>query len=80
MDNPEVCPHGHPIPTADLSIADLDGTPLAEHGAGERVEVLRVAEDDEKLLGYLASLGHVPRRARCASSRSRRSTGRSCCP
>lgn len=60
MDNPEVCPHGHPIPTADLSIADLGGTPLEQHGAGEVVDVLQVAEDDEKLLGYLASLGMFP--------------------
>jgi DtxR family transcriptional regulator, Mn-dependent transcriptional regulator len=60
MDNPEVCPHGHPIPSADLSIAELAGTPLAEQTKGDRVIVLRVAEDDEKLLGYLASLGMFP--------------------
>jgi DtxR family Mn-dependent transcriptional regulator len=60
MDNPEVCPHGHPIPRSDLTIAELHGTPLAEHRAGERVEVLRVAEDDEELLTYLASLGMFP--------------------
>ncbi|HEY3318228.1 MAG TPA: metal-dependent transcriptional regulator [Coriobacteriia bacterium] len=60
MDNPEVCPHGHPIPTADLSIAELAGTPLAEHAAGEHVEVIRVAEDDEQLLAYLASHGLFP--------------------
>ena len=60
MDNPEVCPHGHPIPRSDLSIAALSGAPLASHGAGEHVEVLRVAEDDEPLLTYLASLGLFP--------------------
>jgi DtxR family transcriptional regulator, Mn-dependent transcriptional regulator len=60
MKNPAVCPHGHPIPSADLAIAELAGTPLASHGAGESVEVLRVAEDDERLLAYLASLGLFP--------------------
>jgi DtxR family Mn-dependent transcriptional regulator len=60
MDNPEVCPHGYPIPRSDLSIAELDGTPLSEHAASEQVEVLRVAEDDEQLLTYLASLGMFP--------------------
>lgn len=60
MDNPQVCPHGHPIPDADLAIAELAGTPLSEHRAGEQLEVLRVAEDDEKLLAYLASLGMFP--------------------
>jgi DtxR family Mn-dependent transcriptional regulator len=60
MDNPAVCPHGHPIPSAELDIAELHGTPLSEHDAGEKVEVLRVAEDDDRLLGYLASLGMFP--------------------
>lgn len=60
LENPEVCPHGHPIPTSDLTIAALHGTPLSEHAAGEWLEVLRVAEDDEELLGYLASLGMFP--------------------
>jgi DtxR family transcriptional regulator, Mn-dependent transcriptional regulator len=60
MDNPEVCPHGHPIPRSDLSIAALTGSPLATFGPGDVVHVLRVAEDDEALLGYLASLGMFP--------------------
>lgn len=60
MDNPEVCPHGHPIPNSELHIAELAGTPLADHDAGERVEVIRVAEDDERLLAYLASHGLFP--------------------
>jgi DtxR family transcriptional regulator, Mn-dependent transcriptional regulator len=60
MDNPEVCPHGHPIPNADLNIAELAGEPLADRHPGEHVTILRVAEDDEKLLGYLASLGLFP--------------------
>lgn len=60
MDNPEVCPHGHPIPTADLEIAEVPGTQLADHEAGERVVVVRVAEDEEQLLTYLASHGLFP--------------------
>jgi DtxR family Mn-dependent transcriptional regulator len=60
MDNPEVCPHGHPIPTADLEIAEVPGTQLADHSAGERVVVVRVAEDEEQLLTYLASHGLFP--------------------
>jgi DtxR family Mn-dependent transcriptional regulator len=60
MDNPEVCPHGHPIPRSDLSIAELTGSPLSTHGPGEVVRVLRVAEDDEALPAYLASLGMFP--------------------
>lgn len=60
MDNPEVCPHGHPIPRSDLTIAELSGSPLSAHQAGEVVDVIRVAEDDESLLAYLASLGMFP--------------------
>jgi DtxR family Mn-dependent transcriptional regulator len=60
LENPEVCPHGHPIPRADLSIAALEGEPLATFEAGDEIEVLRVAEGDEELLAYLGSLGMYP--------------------
>jgi DtxR family Mn-dependent transcriptional regulator len=60
LENPSVCPHGHPIPSSDLTIARLDGEPLGAHDPGDVVKVLRVAEDDEHMLAYLASLGMFP--------------------
>lgn len=60
LQRPDVCPHGHPIPSADGTIAALQGVPLSELGPGAEVRVVRVAEDDEGLLSYLASLGMFP--------------------
>jgi DtxR family Mn-dependent transcriptional regulator len=60
LDNPEVCPHGHPIPNADGSIAKVTGEPLCDVPAQKAVRVLRVAEDNDELLGYVGSLGLRP--------------------
>ena len=60
LDNPEVCPHGHPIPAADGSVAAVTGEPLCDVSTERAVRVLRVAEDDDELLGYVGSLGLRP--------------------
>jgi DtxR family Mn-dependent transcriptional regulator len=60
LDNPEVCPHGHPIPAADGSVAEVTGEPLCDVAAERTVRVLRVAEDNDELLGYVGSLGLRP--------------------
>lgn len=60
MDNPEVCPHGHPIPSADGSIAEAVGTPLCENASGDEVEIIRIDDEDGELLSYLSSLGMFP--------------------
>jgi DtxR family Mn-dependent transcriptional regulator len=60
LDNPAVCPHGHPIPHADGSVADLAGRPLCDVAPGNSALVLSVSEDDERVLGYLGDLGLRP--------------------
>ncbi|ESS07542.1 MAG: iron (metal) dependent repressor, DtxR family [uncultured archaeon A07HB70] len=60
LDDPEVDPHGDPIPTADLEPVEDETTPLAAHGAGDRVEVARVRDRDEAELDYLAEAGVEP--------------------
>jgi len=60
MENPAVCPHGHPIPGPDGTIAVLPGTPLSDSGPGDEVEILRIADEDGELLSYLSSLGMFP--------------------
>ncbi|MDP2181080.1 MAG: metal-dependent transcriptional regulator [Actinomycetota bacterium] len=60
LENPEVCPHGHPIPTSEHEVAPVDGTPLCELGAGSEVRIVQVAEDDEAMLAYLGSMGMFP--------------------
>lgn len=60
LDNPDVCPHGHPIPTAAGEIVPVEGVPLCEVESGRTSRILQVAEDDEAMLTYLASLGMYP--------------------
>src|SRR5215211_1842002 len=60
LGNPDVDPHGDPIPAADGSIHELSCTPLSDIPVGETVEIRRVAESDPERLRYLASLGLRP--------------------
>ena len=60
LENPSVCPHGHPIPAADGSFVDVGGMPLCDVTTGCSARVLAVAEDDEKILCYLGDLGLRP--------------------
>lgn len=60
LDNPDVCPHGHPIPSSDGSVSAVLGTPLSEVSTGSRCSVVQLAEDDDAVLSYLANLGLTP--------------------
>jgi DtxR family Mn-dependent transcriptional regulator len=60
LGDPETCPHGHPLPTAEGEMTVEAGRPLAELMAGQRAKVLRVPEGDDALLRYLATLGLKP--------------------
>jgi len=61
MDDPEVDPHGDPIPGADLAPPDeAETTRLADHETGDRVIVERVRDRDGEELDYLAEAGITP--------------------
>ncbi|NHN58094.1 MULTISPECIES: metal-dependent transcriptional regulator [Halorussus] len=61
LGDPEVDPHGDPIPGADLTPPEADDTtPLSEHDAGDRLVVARVSDRDEEELRYLADAGVAP--------------------
>lgn len=60
LEYPERCPHGHPIPDAELSIATAAGVDLAEVRPGERGRVVSVREEDEEVLRHLYGLGVTP--------------------
>lgn len=60
LDNPAECPHGHPIPSADGIVEPVTGQALSELSAGTSAYVLRVAENDDEVLGYLGSVGLRP--------------------
>lgn len=60
LENPDVCPHGHPIPTADGEIVPVSGAPLCDFVAGSNVRIVQVSEDDDAMLAYLGSMGLFP--------------------
>ncbi|WP_251330049.1 metal-dependent transcriptional regulator [Haloplanus pelagicus] len=61
LGDPEVDPHGDPIPGAELRPLDCDETtPLSEHQPGDCVVVGRVRDRDEEELAYLDDAGIRP--------------------
>ena len=44
LDNPSVCPHGHPIPSVEGVLPVPAGSPLAELAAGDEGYVVRVSD------------------------------------
>lgn len=60
LGDPQVDPHGDPIPTADGWVEELVFPPLVEMDVGSDAEIRRVSTDDPERLRYLASLGLKP--------------------
>ena len=62
LDNPDVCPHGHPIPAADGSVsAEEPGHPLCDVPVGaDRLVSCVCPRTTTTCLGYLGSLGLRP--------------------
>jgi DtxR family Mn-dependent transcriptional regulator len=60
LGHPTTCPHGHPIPERDGSIAPLTGVGLDTIEPGGRARVLRISREEPELLSYLGALGLVP--------------------
>ena len=61
LDDPDVDPHGDPIPSEDLTPPEADDTePLSAFEPGDRLVVARVSDRDEEELRYLADAGIAP--------------------
>ncbi|WP_132057716.1 metal-dependent transcriptional regulator [Halorussus amylolyticus] len=61
LGDPEVDPHGDPIPSEDLApIAEDDTTRLSDHTEGDTVVVARVSDRDDEELRYLSNAGITP--------------------
>jgi len=61
LDDPELCPHGNPLPGHERVVADW--FPLTRAQAGEKVIIRRIhetAEDNPELLEYLETNGILP--------------------
>ncbi|HMF86811.1 MAG TPA: metal-dependent transcriptional regulator [Gemmatimonadaceae bacterium] len=57
---PEVDPHGAPIPTRDGAVDETEYTSLVDLAIGVPGLVVRVADEDPAMLRYLAELSVVP--------------------
>jgi DtxR family transcriptional regulator, Mn-dependent transcriptional regulator len=60
LGNPTVDPHGDPIPTRDLELAEPRDQTLAELEPGERATFARVSDADPGMLRFLGERGIVP--------------------
>jgi DtxR family Mn-dependent transcriptional regulator len=57
---PQVDPHGAPIPSREGFMDETEYFPLADLGAGLGVRVVRVKDEDAEMLRYLAELQITP--------------------
>jgi DtxR family Mn-dependent transcriptional regulator len=57
LGHPAVDPHGDPIPRADGSLAEPEGTPLSALPPGQAFQVVRVVDQDPAFLRYLSECG-----------------------
>jgi DtxR family Mn-dependent transcriptional regulator len=60
LGNPEVDPHGDPIPDANLTIAEVSTRSLDDLQPGDSATFSRVSDSDPDMLRYLAERGIVP--------------------
>ncbi len=60
LGQPELDPHGAPIPTKEGTVAPPAGARLSQMDVGQQGRVARVGDDDPALLRYLAELGLKP--------------------
>jgi DtxR family Mn-dependent transcriptional regulator len=60
LGHPTRDPHGDPIPTPALELAEEDDRPLSELARGAEAVIRRVPDGDPGLLRYLAELGFIP--------------------
>jgi DtxR family Mn-dependent transcriptional regulator len=57
---PVVDPHGAPIPSREGTIVEREYHSLADVSAGYSARVVRVSDDDPRMLRYLAELSIIP--------------------
>jgi DtxR family Mn-dependent transcriptional regulator len=61
LDNPEVCPHGSPIPRSNLKNPRMSGIIMADLEVGQSAKIVSViSEHDSEFLHHLSSLGLTP--------------------
>jgi DtxR family Mn-dependent transcriptional regulator len=60
LGNPTVDPHGDPIPSRELKLAETPAPALAELEPGESATFVRISDTDPEMLRFLGERGIVP--------------------
>jgi DtxR family Mn-dependent transcriptional regulator len=60
LGNPTVDPHGDPIPSRELKLAETDAPALAELEPGETATFVRISDSDPEMLRFLGERGIAP--------------------
>src|SRR5256885_12515395 len=60
LGNPTVDPHGDPIPSRELELAETSAPALVELEPGETATFVRISDTDPEMLRYLGERGIVP--------------------
>jgi len=60
LGNPKTCPHGNPIPSESGKLVEEQSETLMSLDAGEKGTIVKVTDEREDILQYLAKLGLIP--------------------
>jgi DtxR family Mn-dependent transcriptional regulator len=61
LGEPKTCPHGNPVPSADGKIKEEPSQPLSTFKKDEKLKIIKITDEEPKMLCYLATLGLMPK-------------------
>ncbi|MDD5258851.1 MAG: metal-dependent transcriptional regulator [bacterium] len=61
LGKPKTCPHGNPLPDAKGHIKEELSYPLDTLQKNDKAKIVKITDEDPKLLCYLATLGLLPK-------------------
>jgi DtxR family Mn-dependent transcriptional regulator len=60
LGHPKTCPHGNPIPTEAGTMREEKSELLTNLSPGEKAVIVKITDENQEMLQYLATLGLVP--------------------
>lgn len=61
LGRPKTCPHGNPVPNLDGKIKEELSHVLSAFKINDEIRIIKITDEEPKLLCYLATLGLMPR-------------------
>jgi DtxR family Mn-dependent transcriptional regulator len=61
LGRPKTCPHGNPIPETSGRIKEEPSRPLTQFNPNDRLRIVKITDEEPKVLCYLATLGLMPK-------------------